>query len=407
MRRVVVTGMAGLTALGNNWGDIRARMAAGETGIRRMHEWDRLVDLNTRLGGAIDGFDHTTVYPRKTTRSMGRVAVMALFAAERALSDAGLAGEPVLRSGRAGIACGSSFGATEPMKDFASFMATGRASGLNATSYIRMMSHTAPVNIAIHLGLRGRVITTSSACTSGSQGIGYAYEAVRGGYADIMLAGGAEQLCPTMAVVFDTLFATSTRNDTPGTASRPFDKTRDGLVIGEGAGMLVLEALDHALARGARPLAEIVGFATNSDGSHVTQPRSETQAMVMREALAMAGLPADAIGFINGHGTATESGDIAETQATREVFGDRIPFHSLKGHFGHSLGASGAVEAWLSIAMMHDRWFPPTANLTDVDPRCGALDYVMGEPRSCDVEYLASSNFAFGGINTTLLFKRL
>ncbi|HKD22545.1 MAG TPA: beta-ketoacyl synthase N-terminal-like domain-containing protein, partial [Rhizomicrobium sp.] len=285
MRRVVVTGMGGLTALGGAWPDIRARMAAGETGTRHMHEWERLVDLNTKLGSAIDWFDHTSAYPRKTARSMGRVAVMALSAAEKALAEAGLTGSPVLQSGRAGVSCGSSFGATEPVQDFASFMATGRAGGLNATSYIRMMSHTAPVNIGIHLGLTGRVITTSSACTSGSQGIGYAYESVKGGQADIMLAGGAEQLCPTMAVVFDTLFATSTRNDSPATASRPYDKSRDGLVIGEGAAILVLEELEHARARGATPLAEIVAFATNSDGAHVTQPQAETQAVVMREAL--------------------------------------------------------------------------------------------------------------------------
>ena len=407
MRRVVVTGMGGLTALGGTWPEIRARMAEGETGTRRMREWEPLVDLNTKLGSAVDWFDHTTAYPRKTARSMGRVAVMALSAAEKALAEAGLTGDPVLKSGRVGVSCGSSFGATEPVKDFATFMATGKAGGLNATSYIRMMSHTAPVNIGIHLGLTGRVITTSSACTSGSQGIGYAYESVRGGQADIMLAGGAEQLCPTMAVVFDTLFATSTRNDAPATASRPYDKSRDGLVIGEGAAILVLEEYEHARARGAVPLAEIVSFATNSDGAHVTQPQSETQAAMMREALVAAGLGRDDIGFISGHGTATDTGDIAETAATREVYGERAPIHSLKGHFGHTLGACGAIEAWLSIAMMRDRWFPPTANLSEVDPRCAPLDYIMREPRRLDVEHFVSNNFAFGGINTSLVFRRV
>lgn len=406
MRRVVVTGMGGLTALGGTWPEIRAKFAAGETGTRRMHEWERLTDLNTKLGSAADWFDHTTAYPRKAARSMGRVAAMALSAAEKAIADAGLTGDPVLRSGRAGVSCGSSFGATEPVQDFATFMATGKAAGLNATSYIRMMSHTAPVNIGIHLGLTGRVITTSSACTSGSQGIGYAYEAVRGGHADIMLAGGAEQLCPTMAVVFDTLFATSTRNDAPATASRPYDKSRDGLVIGEGAAILVLEDLEHARARGATPLAEVVGFATNSDGAHITQPKAETQAVVMREALNVAGLSRDDIGFISGHGTATDTGDVAETAATHQVYGEKTPFHSLKGHFGHTLGACGAIEAWLSICMMRDGWFAPTANLTEVDPRCASLDYIMGEPRKLDIEQLVSNNFAFGGINTSLVFRR-
>ena len=406
MRRVVVTGMNGLTSLGSTWPEIRAAMEAGKTGIRRMHEWDHLTDLNTKLGGAIDGFDHNAIYPRKKIRSMGRIAIMALKAAETAVAQAGLTDDPVLKSGRTGVACGSSFGATEPVLDFARFMETGKTGGLNSTSYIRMMSHTTPVNLAVTFGLQGRVITTSSACTSGSQGIGYAYEAIAHGNADVMLAGGAEQLCPSMAVAFDTLFATSARNDSPQTASRPYDVSRDGLVIGEGAAILVLEELEHARARGATPLAEIVGFATNTDGAHVTQPQAETQAIAMRAALAAAGITKDQADFVSGHGTATDVGDVAESRATSDVFGTNVPFHSLKGHFGHSLGACGAIESWLSICMMQDGWVPQTANLTNVDPRCAPLDYIMGEPRKLQIEHFVSNNFAFGGINTSLVFKR-
>jgi 3-oxoacyl-[acyl-carrier-protein] synthase II len=406
-RRVVVTGMAGLTALGGTWPEIRAEIEAGRTGTRYMPEWERLPDLNTRVGGAIDWFDHSTIYHRKKTRSMGRVAIMALRASEIALDGAGLSGDPILASGRVGVSCGSSFGATEAMDDFAGFMATGKAGSLNATSYIRMMSHTAPVNIAIALGLTGRVITTSSACTSGSQGIGYAFESIRDGYADVMLAGGAEQLCPSMAIVFDTLFATSTKNDAPAQASRPFDKDRDGLVIGEGAAILVLEEFERARARGATVLAEVVGYATNSDGSHITHPQVETQIVAMRSALEQAGLRSSDIGFISGHGTATDAGDIVESQASASVYGSNVPFHSLKGHFGHSLGACGAVEAWLSICMMNDGWIPPTANLGKVDERCAPLDYVIGESRKIDIEHFVSNNFAFGGINTSLVFRRV
>jgi 3-oxoacyl-[acyl-carrier-protein] synthase II len=370
-----------------------------------MTEWDRLTDLNTRTAGPIDWFNHTTAYPRKKVRSMGRVAILALNAAETAVAQAGLTGDPILQSGRAGVSCGSSFGATEPVIDFARFMETGKAGSLNATSYIRMMSHTSAVNVAIALGMTGRVITTSSACTSGSAGIGYGYECVKEGHADIMLAGGAEQLCPSMAVVFDTLFATSTRNDQSATASRPFDKSRDGLVIGEGAAILVLEELEHALARGAKPLAEIIGFGANSDGAHITEPRTETQAIVMRLALQSAGIAAADVGFISGHGTATDKGDVSESQASHEVFGSKVPINSLKGHFGHALGACGAVEAWLSICMMRDKWFPATANLTEVDPRCAELDYIMSKGRTLNVEHVASNNFAFGGLNTSLIFR--
>jgi 3-oxoacyl-[acyl-carrier-protein] synthase II len=270
-----------------------------------------------------------------------------------------------------------------------------------------MMSHTAVVNIGLFFGVTGRIIPTSSACTSGSQGIGFAFEAIRYGKADVMIAGGAEELDITDSAVFDTLYATSTKNDAPGTTPRPYDRDRDGLVIGEGAGTLILEEYDRACARGARIYAEIVGFGSNSDGNHVTQPQAETMAGALRLALLDAALPPEAVGFVCGHGTATEWGDLAETKATSEVMGSCMPIHSLKGHFGHSLGACGAIEAWLSIEMMREGWFCPTANLLHVDDRCGALDYVMTEPRRLEVDYLMSNNFAFGGINTSLILRRV
>jgi 3-oxoacyl-[acyl-carrier-protein] synthase II len=222
-----------------------------------------------------------------------------------------------------------------------------------------------------------------------------------------MIAGGSEELDITDAAVFDTLYATSTRNDRPASSPRPFDRDRDGLVVGEGAATLILEEHDRAVARGARLYAEIVGFGCNSDGNHVTQPQAETMAKALQLSLEDAGLAAGAIGFVSGHGTATEWGDIEESKATQTVLGPRTPLHSLKGHFGHSLGACGAIEAWLGIAMMRDGQFFPTANLTHVDPRCAELDYVLGEPRRLDCEYLMSNNFAFGGINTSLLFRQL
>jgi 3-oxoacyl-[acyl-carrier-protein] synthase II len=262
------------------------------------------------------------------------------------------------------------------------------------------------VNIGTFFGTTGRIIPTSSACTSGSQGIGYAYEAIKFGRADVMIAGGAEELDITDSAVFDTLYATSTKNDDPKHTPRPYDCDRDGLVIGEGAATLILEERDRAVARGATIYGEIVGFGCNADGNHVTQPQASTMQGALRLALEDAGLTPDAIGFVNGHGTATEWGDIAETVATHEVFGARVPIHSLKGHFGHSLGACGAIEAWLAVEMMRDGWICPTANLETVDDRCGALDYIIGEPRRMQVDYLMSCNFAFGGINTALVIKR-
>jgi 3-oxoacyl-[acyl-carrier-protein] synthase II len=408
MRRVVVTGMGGVTALGGNWPEIEAKMRAGVTGTKRIAEWDRLTDLTCKVGAPADWFNHEGFYPRQKARSMGRISVMAVHAAEQALMQAGLLGEPVLGSGRAGVACGSSFGSTPPIRDFVGFLETGKAGALNATSYIRMMSHTTPVNVSITFGLTGPLIPTSSACTSSSQGVGYGFWAIREGRADVMVTGGAEEFCPTMAMVFDRLYATSERaNNDPARACRPFDVTRDGLVVGEGAGFLVLEEREHALARGATPIAEVVGFATNADGAHVSHPKPETQARVMREALAEARIDAKDLGFVNGHGTSTVAGDQVESKATAAVYGDKTPFNTLKGHFGHSLGACGGVEAWLGIEMMRSGWVAPIANFSSPDPECAPLDYIDGAGRNIDAGYFASNNFAFGGINTSLVFARV
>ena len=407
MRRVVVTGCGGVTALGDDWPTIRGALREGRTAVRRMPEWARFTGINTRLACPITNFTGADAYPRKKLRTMGAVARMATCATERALGTAGLIDDPVLQAGRTGVAYGSSFGSPHPYVAFAELMTEGGSRKLNATSYIQMMSHTAAVNIGLFFGITGRTIPTSSACTSGSQAIGYAFEAIRWGKADIMLAGGADELDITQAAVFDTLFATSVRNDAPHSTPRPYDKDRDGLVIGEGATTFVLEAYEHALARGARIIAELVGFGTNTDGNHATQPKAETMAVALRLALQDAGLPPEAIGYVNGHGTATEWGDIAETVATAAVFGARMPIHSLKSYFGHTLGACGALEAWLGLEMMREGWVAPTANLATVDPRCAELDYVMGQPRSMQFEYFMNNNFAFGGINTSLVFRRM
>ena len=406
-RRVVVTGMGGVTALGNDWPTIRAAMEQGRTGIRFMPEWDRYSGIGTRLAAPIDGFDVANLYPRKKTRTMGRVSLLAVHASERAVKDAGLPDAPVLRGGRTGAAYGSSFGTPDAVLGFFELKKEGVARNITATSYIQMMSHTAVVNIGLFFGITGRIIPTSSACTSGSQAIGYAYEAIRGGKADVMIAGGAEELDITDSAVFDTLYATSVRNDSPHLTPRPFDRARDGLVIGEGAATLILEEYEHARARGARIHAEIVGFGTNSDGSHVTQPQAATMAGALRLALDDAGLQASDIGFVSGHGTATEGGDIAETIATNMVLGPKVPIHSLKGHFGHSLGACGAIEAWLGIEMQRDGWFPPTANLEEVDPRCGELNYIMLSGIYLNSKHIMSNNFAFGGINTSIIISKI
>ena len=407
MRRVVVTGGAGLTSLGDTLDTIIPALHAGECGLKRMDDWDRYIDMSTRLGGPADWFSTDKLYKRQAMRSMGRVAALMVHTSEKALDQAGLRDDSIIKSGRAGVAAGSSYGSTPATLDFIDFLETGKAGQLNATTYIRMMSHTAPVNIAVFFGMQGRVITTSSACTSSSQGIGYAFEAIKSGAADVMIAGGSDEFCPTMSMVFDRLYATSKRNDEPHRAVRPFDSERDGLVIGEAAGVLVLEELDHAVKRGAEPLAELVGFATNCDGAHISQPSKDTQVNVMQQALAQAELNPLDIDWISAHGTGTSTGDVVESQASFDVYGGGTPIHSLKGHFGHTLGACGAIEAWLGIEMMKQGRIPATLNLETVGSECAALDYVMGESRDVGQNSFMSNNFAFGGINTSLVFKAI
>ena len=409
-RRVVVTGRGVLSPLGHDWPTVLARLRSGRNAVQRFDDWGRYKGLNTRLGVPAQPFDLPEHYTRKATRSMGRVALLATRASELALIDAGLLGDPLLKSGRVGISYGSSAGTPSSMSDFGRMLAELNTQYINATTYIRMMAHTAPVNMGVFFGITGRIVTTSSACTSGSQGIGYAYEAIRAGRQVAMLAGGAEELDVTAATVFDTLFATSNDNDAPETTPRPFDASRNGLVVGEGACTLVLEDLDHALARGATIHGEIAGYGTNSDGQHVTQPNAATMAQAMRLALDDAGLAPDAIAYVNAHGTATDHGDIAETTATNAVFGERMPISSLKSYTGHTLGACGALEAWVTLEMLREGWFHPTANLRDVDPRCGRLDYILPSEESggrrIHGEHAMSNNFAFGGINTSLVLRR-
>ncbi|MDF4638246.1 beta-ketoacyl-ACP synthase [Vibrio parahaemolyticus] len=405
-RRVVVTGMSGVTAFGNDWQSVEPKLRDCQNATQYMPSYEQYDGLNTKLAAPILDFELPKHYKRKQVRGMGRVSKLATVATENALSQAGLIGNDVLTNGQTGIAYGSSTGSTDAIGSFGVMLNEKTTKAITATTYVQMMPHTTAVNVGLFFGLKGRVIPTSSACTSGSQAIGYAYEAIKHGYQTVMVAGGAEELCPTESAVFDTLFATSLKNEDPKSTPRPYDSDRDGLVIGEGAGTLVLEEYEHAVARGAKIYAEIIGFASNCDAAHVTQPQMETMQICMEMALQNAGIPAEKIDYVSAHGTATDRGDIAESNATANALG-KVPISSLKSYFGHTLGACGAIEAWLGLEMMHTGWFNPTLNLENLDEQCGDLDYIAGQGRELDVKYLMSNNFAFGGINTSIIFKKM
>ncbi len=399
--RVVITGIGLTTPIGNSMREVSSALREGRHGIVQMPQWDEIAHLKTRLGATVQGL--TLDYPRKRTRTMGRVSLLSLYATEQAVADAGLDLEE-MKNGRTGVAYGSTNGSSSANEEWSRKLFVNRGlQGIQSTEYIKFMSHTTAANLAIYYGVTGRIISTCSACTSASQAVGAGYEAIRAGIQDVMIVGGAEEMHSSHAAIFDIMYATSTRNDTPDLTPRPFDKGRDGLVIGEGAGTFVLESYERAKARGAHIHAEVLGYGTNCDGTHVTNPSADGMAGAMRLALEDAQLSADRIDYVNAHATATEVGDIAESLATLRTLGGEVPISSTKSFTGHTLGACGSIEAAFCIAMMRENFVAPNRNLTEVDPRCAPLAYVGGEPREAKPRIVMSNNFAFGGINTSLI----
>lgn len=408
MKRCVITGMGIASPLGSTVESSFERLKDYRNCIRYWKELDEYDKLNTRLVSTVEGFEVPVHFDRKVLRTMGPVSVMSVATAESALKDAGLLGDKIISSAQTGVSYGSSTGSLNSIFEFYTMYHEKDARNLNSSSYIKMMSQTAAVNISLYFKTHGRLIPTSTACTSGSLGVGYAYEMIKNGIQTVMIAGGAEEIHPSQIGVFDVLYATSTKNDTPDLTPRPFDKDRDGLVVGEGAGTLILEEYEHAKARGAKIYAEIVGFASNTDGTHVTNPNKDMMRECMQLALADANLSGSEIGYINAHGTATSRGDVAESNATFEAFKRAVPISTIKSYTGHTLGACGAIETILSVQMMNNNWFCPTLNLETVDEECAqGLDYITDTARLFETEYVMTNNFAFGGINSSVVLKKV
>ncbi len=403
MRRVVITGMGMYSPLGVTAEEVLTNLHSLHNATEIWDELGEYHNMTTRLCCKVKA--PLPNYPRRKARSMGRIGRLATAATELALADANLTNSTELTDGSCGIAYGSSGGSAEAMLDVGAFINDHDVVHLNATTYTSIMPHTVAVNLSIYFGIHGRIIATSTACTSGSQAIGYAAEAIRAGSMDLMVAGGAEELSAFSIAVFDALFATSQSNDNPQSAPRPFDAKRDGIVVGEGAGTLILEEYEHAKQRGAKIYAEIVGFGTNCDATHLTNPSSADMEKCMQLALKNASLTVDDIGYINAHGTGTLNGDLAEGNAMSRLFADKVPVSTLKSYMGHTLGAAGALEAIMSIYMQRAQWFAPNLNLQAKDPAIGPLQLITGAGLTKNCQYIMSNNFAFGGVNTSLIFK--
>lgn len=405
MKRVFISGYGLVSAYGKSWAELKNGFEIGKNAVCFMKEWEKYDELGTKLGAPIQNYTPPETWSRKQTRSLGPVALYSVESAGLALEMAGLLDDERIKDGRMGVAAGSSTGSTAAVIDMAKFF-IGMDNACNANTYIKMMPHTTAANIALFYGLKGRLVPTSSACTSGSQAIGYAYEMIKFGRVEMMIAGGAEELCPSEAYTFDILYATSQKNSTPQLTPQPFDKDRDGLVIGEGAGYVVLESEESLKKRGGTPIAEVVGFGSTCDGSHITRPQTSTMKEAMNLALRDAGVNPKDIGYINAHATATKQGDIAESIATNEIFSKEAKISSLKSYLGHTLGACGGIESIASIEMMRQKLFYPTLNLNQVDDECAPLDYLI-KAREIDTNFVMNNNFAFGGVNTSLIFKRV
>jgi 3-oxoacyl-[acyl-carrier-protein] synthase II len=370
-----------------------------------MKGWDRYIGLRSLVGAPAELRNEKAI-PRKSRRSMGRMSVFAVQAAEQALADAGVERED-LSSGRIGCIIGSTMGGAESLNEtFETMLPERDLSQLTAMKFFQCVSHTAAMNVAQYLGITGTVMATSAACASSLQAIGAGYDLIRMGKQDVLLCGGSEELHPTVTASFDILLATSSGyNSAPQRTPRPFDSERDGLVCGEGCGILALEEYERALDRKAKVYSEIIGYHTGGSGDHVSQSSTASIVSCLREALASAGVAASDIDYINAHGTATIHGDQVEAEAVREVFGDAVPLSSLKGYIGHTLGASGALELIVSLAMMEKGVIYPTLNLESVAEDCRGVGHVM-KPLSHDVGVLMKNCFAFGGINAALVCKR-
>lgn len=405
MRRVAITGIGILSPIGNSLEAVLASLLCGNSGIRRMSEWDRIQGLRSLVAGVVDGIEPRLI-ERKHRRTMGRVAILAALASQCAMADANL-GEDDVASERTGVAMGSTTGSVPVLEHFfGSYLATGGILEQEGTNFMKIMGHTVASNVGTMLGIRGRLIAPCSACASSTQAIGYGYEAIKDGYQDLMFCGGADDLHPITAGVFDILNAASRSfNDAPHTTPRPFDIRRDGLVVSEGGAVVVLEEYARARERGAKIYGEILGYGTCCDGRHMTSPNQEGMVRCMRLALDTAAIRYTDLDYINAHATGTDLGDAAECEAIKELIGDKVPVSSTKGYTGHTLAACGAMELIFCLLMMKHGFIAPTLNLEEIDPVCRGIAHVQ-EKVDTDVDLVMTSNFAFGGVNAVLIVKK-
>ena len=406
MRRVVITGTGTISALGNSMKELINSIENQICGTRQMTKWNRYKGLQS-LVGAPAQLPDIKIITRKLRRSMVRMSLLATFAAIEALESASILKDTISNNQRYGCVAGSTMGSAEALNDtFETMLPDHDLTLLKSMGFFQSISHTVSMNLAQYFGITGSVIATSAACASSLQALGTGFDLIRYNTQDLVLCGGAEELHPTVTGSFDILFATSVKyNETPEKTPRPFDKDRDGLVCGEGAGIIVLEELEHAKKRGANILAEIKGYNTCGSGNHISHSDRKAMIQCMNSALIDAGVKPSDIDFVNAHATATLQGDNEEAAAIHSIFGSETPVNSLKGYLGHTLGASGAIELAVVVEMMNNNIIYPTLNLDNVDETCNMLNHVKTK-QTKNMELILKNCFAFGGINASIILKK-
>ena len=409
-RRVVITGLGQISPVGNDVETAWQNLLAGKSGIGRITKFDAS-DVSCQIAGEVKDFDISQYLPAKEARRMDSFIHYGIAGALQAIKDARLDEFTELDKDRVGVNIGSGIGGLPLIEETSRNVVAGGARKINPFFIPGSLINLISGHITILKGYRGHNYGIVSACASGTHAIGESARLIKYGDVDVMIAGGAESAVCTLGVGgFAAMKALSTRNDDPAAASRPWDKDRDGFVMGEGSGVLVLEELEHAKRRGARIYAELAGFGASSDAYHITAPNAEGPALALSRAIKDSGLPVEAIDYVNAHGTSTPLGDANETNATKAVFGEhakKLVVSSTKSMTGHLLGAAGGVEAVYSVLAIRDQIAPPTINLVNQDFDAGCdLDYCANTARKLELNAVASNSFGFGGTNGTLVFKR-
>lgn len=405
LRRVVITGIGVISPFGRGIGSLMDALLTGKSGVVQVPALADITGMRTRVAALATGVDPMEI-PRKFRRSMSNMSVFATLASQDAALMAGLT-ETQLHSGRLGVSLGSTVGSPQTMQEFfRDFSADNSLERMKSTLFFHIMNHSCASNVAQALGVTGRILAPAAACSTSCHAVGYAAEMIGIGKQDFMLCGGADEFHPLTSGTFDIINAASTAfNDSPTSTPRPFDRDRDGIVCGEGSGILLLESLESAEKRGAVILAEITGFATNSDPGSIANPDPACIADCMRQALDDAQVKPAQIDYVNAHATATVQGDIAECEAISQVFGSQTPVSSLKGHLGHAMAASGTLELAACIEMLRQGLLIPTLNLENIDPLCANVQHVQ-RVTSLPVTTVVKNNFALGGINSSIILRR-